>query len=57
MAAQKEAERRAFDRTDQEIIKKSIEDGISTVWERFAEQQPQCGLIRVHQSGEEHPHY
>ncbi|HWQ63859.1 MAG TPA: anaerobic carbon-monoxide dehydrogenase catalytic subunit [Methanospirillum sp.] len=39
-----EAEKRALDRADQEIIGKAIEDGIETAWERFALQQPQCGF-------------
>jgi len=40
----KEAERRALDLADQEIIAKAIDEGIETAWERFALQQPQCGF-------------
>ncbi len=40
----KEAERRALDSSDQEIIAKAIDEGIETAWERFALQQPQCGF-------------
>ena len=39
-----EAERRASDRTDQEIIRKTLEEGVQTAWDRFALQQPQCGF-------------
>lgn len=39
-----EAETRASDRTDQEIIRKTLEEGVETVWDRFALQQPQCGF-------------
>ena len=39
-----EAERRASDRTDQEIIRKTLDEGVQTVWDRFALQQPQCGF-------------
>lgn len=39
-----EAERRALDSTDQEIIGKAMQEGIETAWERFALQQPQCGF-------------
>jgi anaerobic carbon-monoxide dehydrogenase catalytic subunit len=39
-----EAEKRALDCTDQEIIGKAMQEGIETVWERFALQQPQCGF-------------
>lgn len=38
------AERRAMDRTDQEIIRKTLEEGVETAWDRFALQQPQCGF-------------
>lgn len=38
------AEQRAMDRTDQEIIRKTCEEGVVTVWDRFALQQPQCGF-------------
>ena len=38
------AEMRASDRTDQEIIEKTIDEGIETVWDRFQLQQPQCGF-------------
>ncbi|WP_319580173.1 anaerobic carbon-monoxide dehydrogenase catalytic subunit [uncultured Methanospirillum sp.] len=40
----KEAERRALDSADQEIIAKAIDEGIETAWDRFALQQPQCGF-------------
>jgi hydroxylamine reductase (hybrid-cluster protein) len=39
-----EAERRASDRADQEIIRKALDEGIETVWDRFELQQPQCGF-------------
>ncbi|NLV27250.1 MAG: anaerobic carbon-monoxide dehydrogenase catalytic subunit [Methanomicrobiales archaeon] len=38
------AQQRAMDRTDQEIIRKTIEEGVETAWDRFALQQPQCGF-------------
>ncbi|PWR76324.1 anaerobic carbon-monoxide dehydrogenase catalytic subunit [Methanospirillum stamsii] len=38
------AQQRAMDRTDQEIITKTIEEGVETAWDRFALQQPQCGF-------------
>ena len=43
-AGKKIAETRASDKADQEIMVKSMEDGIETVWDRFAGQQPQCGF-------------
>ena len=43
-AGKKIAEERALDKTDQEIIVKALEDGIETAWDRFADQQPQCGF-------------
>ena len=43
-AGKKIAEARASDKADQEIMVKSMEDGIETVWDRFAGQQPQCGF-------------
>jgi carbon-monoxide dehydrogenase catalytic subunit len=43
-AGKKIAEKRALDKADQEIMVKSMEDGIETVWDRFAGQQPQCGF-------------
>jgi carbon-monoxide dehydrogenase catalytic subunit len=43
-AGKKIAETRASDKADQEILVKSMEDGIETVWDRFAGQQPQCGF-------------
>ncbi|MDK2973889.1 MAG: anaerobic carbon-monoxide dehydrogenase catalytic subunit [Methanofollis sp.] len=43
-AARKIAESRALDSADQEIIVKAMDDGIETVWDRFADQQPQCGF-------------
>jgi len=39
-----EAERRASDRADQEIIRKALDEGVETVWDRFELQQPQCGF-------------
>jgi carbon-monoxide dehydrogenase catalytic subunit len=39
-----EAGRRALDQADQEMIRKGMQDGIETAWERFALQQPQCGF-------------
>lgn len=39
-----EVEKRALDRTDQEIIEKAISDGVETAWERLQKQQPQCGF-------------
>lgn len=44
MGAKKLAEQRALDATDQEIIAKAVEDGVSTAWDRLADQQPQCGF-------------
>lgn len=38
------AEQRALDATDQEIIAKALEDGVETAWDRFIDQQPQCGF-------------
>jgi len=43
-AGKKIAEERALDKTDQEIIVKAMEDGIETAWDRFSDQQPQCGF-------------
>jgi carbon-monoxide dehydrogenase catalytic subunit len=43
-AGKKIAEERALDLTDQEIIAKTLEDGVETAWERLADQQPQCGF-------------
>jgi len=40
----KEAEKRALDKTDQEIIEKAISEGVETAWDRFEKQQPQCGF-------------
>ena len=42
--AKKLAEQRALDATDQEIIAKALEDGLETAWDRFIDQQPQCGF-------------
>jgi len=42
--AKEEAEKRSLDKTDQEIGRKAIEDGIETVWDRLEKQQPQCGF-------------
>ena len=42
--AKKLAEQRALDATDQEIIAKALEDGLDTAWDRFIDQQPQCGF-------------
>ncbi len=42
--AKKLAEQRALDATDQEIIAKALEDGVETAWDRFIDQQPQCGF-------------
>jgi len=42
--AQNIAKTRALDRADQETIVKAIEDGVETVWDRFSDQQPQCGF-------------
>jgi len=44
MGAKKLAVQRALDATDQEIIAKAVEDGVSTAWDRLADQQPQCGF-------------
>ncbi len=44
VAGKKLAERRALDKTDQEMIIKAAEDGIETAWDRLANQQPQCGF-------------
>ena len=44
LVAQKEAEKRALDKTDQEIIEKAMHDGVETAWDRLAKQQPQCGF-------------
>jgi carbon-monoxide dehydrogenase catalytic subunit len=38
------AEQRALDAADQEIIAKALEDGVETAWDRFIDQQPQCGF-------------
>lgn len=38
------AEQRALDAADQEIIAKALEDGLETAWDRFIDQQPQCGF-------------
>jgi carbon-monoxide dehydrogenase catalytic subunit len=42
--AKKLAEQRALDAADQEIIAKALEDGLETAWDRFIDQQPQCGF-------------
>ncbi|HUM77662.1 MAG TPA: anaerobic carbon-monoxide dehydrogenase catalytic subunit [Methanoculleus sp.] len=42
--AKKLAEQRALDAADQEIIAKALEDGVETAWDRFIDQQPQCGF-------------
>ena len=42
--AKRLAEQRALDATDQEIIAKALEDGLETAWDRFIDQQPQCGF-------------
>ncbi|MFA7695236.1 MAG: anaerobic carbon-monoxide dehydrogenase catalytic subunit, partial [Methanoregula sp.] len=42
--AQKIVQGRMLDRTDQETAIKAMDDGIETVWDRFAAQQPQCGF-------------
>ena len=44
LVAKKEAEKRALDKTDQEIIEKAMHDGLETAWDRLAKQQPQCGF-------------
>ena len=44
LVVKKEAEKRALDKTDQEIIEKAMYDGIETAWDRLAKQQPQCGF-------------
>ncbi len=38
------SEKRSLDKTDQEIVQKALQDGVETVWERLAKQQPQCGF-------------
>lgn len=38
------AEKRAMNKNDQEIIRKTLDEGVQTVWDRFALQQPQCGF-------------
>jgi len=43
-ASKQEAEKRALDRTDQEMIEKAMHDDIETAWDRLANQQPQCGF-------------
>ena len=40
----KEAEKRALDKTDQEIIEKALSEGVETAWDRLEKQQPQCGF-------------
>jgi len=42
--SKKLAEQRALDAADQEIIAKALEDGVETAWDRFIDQQPQCGF-------------
>jgi len=42
--AKKVAAQRALDPTDQEMIEKTIEDGVETAWDRLENQQPQCGF-------------
>ncbi|HOD85789.1 MAG TPA: anaerobic carbon-monoxide dehydrogenase catalytic subunit [Methanoculleus sp.] len=42
--AKRLAEQRALDAADQEIIAKALEDGVETAWDRFIDQQPQCGF-------------
>ncbi len=32
------------DKTTQELVEKSLEAGIETIWHRFGKQQPQCGF-------------
>ncbi len=44
LKAKKEAEKRALDKTDQEMIEKAMQDGLETAWDRLAKQQPQCGF-------------
>jgi len=44
LVVKKEAEKRALDKTDQEMIEKAMQDGIETAWDRLAKQQPQCGF-------------
>ncbi|MCD6427353.1 MAG: hypothetical protein J7L03_04575, partial [Caldisericaceae bacterium] len=44
LIVKKEAEKRALDKTDQEMIEKAMQDGIETAWDRLAKQQPQCGF-------------
>ncbi len=44
LVVKKEAEKRALDKTDQEVIEKAMQDGIETAWDRLAKQQPQCGF-------------
>jgi carbon-monoxide dehydrogenase catalytic subunit len=38
------AEQRAMDQNDRDIIRKTQDEGVQTVWDRFALQQPQCGF-------------
>ena len=42
--AQKIVKNRMLDRADQETAIKAMDDGVETVWDRFASQQPQCGF-------------
>ncbi len=42
-SAKEIAEERTIDPAAQEMIVKAVEDGVETVWERLAKQQPQCG--------------
>jgi len=39
-----EVERRALDKTDQEIVEKALVEGVETAWDRLEKQQPQCGF-------------
>jgi carbon-monoxide dehydrogenase catalytic subunit len=42
-SAKELAMNRTIDQAAQEMIVKAIEDGVETVWDRLASQQPQCG--------------
>jgi carbon-monoxide dehydrogenase catalytic subunit len=44
LSLKREAEKRALDRTDQEIVEKALAEGVETAWERLEKQQPQCGF-------------